>query len=510
MDRGCSRDGALSPLTDEELQAMRSFVHHVDTGYRARQRRKASRDIRAHTYKRHSRRSGSYEMHVKIFDSYRDDGEPLPTLASGNEDVESHIPLSSPVSTLWTANSDRAEGTEEPEERPTDFGAAGQNEAQSPVEMANRGTFGYYDTPMVRDCRSRRGCNAVYAYAYIPESEVDLQEWRNNCEDYDEDVPEAQVSVDLSDVLARSDSAPFTNDLLIAEELPCANADSSSLYGRPSSDFMVYGDDDDMDARAFLAPRMAASDSESDRPISCYSSSLSEPGSSSASEASMSSVAIGVAIIPPGQLAQLNMYNERSAFSISSCELEDDLDGTPTTVACSSPVQARLQRDFDIGDLSTSFDRLQTGLARTEELEDFSDYDVLSRPSAIPCVLKPALHIESDTSISSTEFPSPTETCVASPYQPFSPKSRMGMTTPDWKYSRMETFVGPYCHGRGGGVSESTDDSDVQDSVSSFMHMTPNEPPPKKRSRVRLRQLLSRTNLRLGTGRKSSSAALKV
>ena len=487
---------------------MRSFVYRDVTAYRARQRRKRSDDIRVVSGRRILRRSGSYELHARIFDSYREETERLAAREFDDEDMDSQLPTSSPISSGHTARPEIPEVDED--EFDCGGSVIGQDEVQTPVDLVNRGTFGYYDGPMVRNSRSRRGINAVYAYAYVPQSDEHLQDW---CQDDDEDLfPETKDTFDMGDTLQCSDSTPFTQELLVAEELPCVNDDASSLNGgRPSSDFMVYADDEMPERRQFLASNSAVSDSESDRPNSWYSSSVSDVAtSSSASNASASSVAIGVAILSPEQIARITFVNERSAFSISSCELssEEDVEGTPTTIACSSPVQGRVERDFEIGDLSTSSDRLQSGLSMSGGSNDALRYDVPVRPSVIPSVLKPALHIESDasTASSSTELPSPTETCVSSPYRTFSPKSRT-LTTPDWKRPRKE-FYRDGLYG-GGGVS-STDESSVQDSVTSFMNMTPNEPPKKKQSRVRLRQLLSRTNLRLGAGRKASSATLQA
>ncbi|KAL5490720.1 hypothetical protein ACEPAI_5554 [Sanghuangporus weigelae] len=69
----CS-SSALSPLTDDEVEAIRSFLRRHATGHRARQRRKAVKPRSSHS-RDTSIASCSYDMHMQNLESYATDDD---------------------------------------------------------------------------------------------------------------------------------------------------------------------------------------------------------------------------------------------------------------------------------------------------------------------------------------------------------------------------------------------------------------------------------------------------
>ncbi|KAI5123936.1 hypothetical protein M0805_006351 [Coniferiporia weirii] len=505
-----SRGGGLSPLTDEEIIAIRTFLHRHTTGHRARQRRKGIRDLSLHSI-RHGGSPAPSGLYDRILESYLDDDDFFSTSGSeDDEDTESHAP----PSTLET-NSTSALSLLRPYEQEQDDDAdgalnTGQDEVGTPIDHVNRGTFGYYDVPMVRDPRVRKNSGEIYAYAYIPsDSEVDMlsvhrEEWRDTGGDFGN---MAQVMKSLHSAEAFSTALGAQEDDFECSDNVHDLERSSSVYYRPMSGCMPHEDESLSGLRISrqpLVPRTLNSDSESERSLS--SSTSASFSISTLAGGSALTPGIGLKIIPQEQFAYFDTYDRNRSCTFVGCRDENDSEGSPTTLACTSSSPRRNQHHLDdmegggIERLSTSFDRLQSSFAKLRaQTPDVESLDVQRTTGASSPMLKPALHIKSGSNIAPAVvgLPSPADTVAT--YPPFTRSFSQGCT--GQKPATLDNVSGKAC------TNLFTDEASTAPAanVRSFMNLTPNDPEPKPRSRVRLRQLFSRANLRTPTGRKSAT-----
>ncbi|KAH8119407.1 hypothetical protein DFH11DRAFT_1782295 [Phellopilus nigrolimitatus] len=491
-----SRSGALSPLTDEEIEHLRSFLRQHPTGIRERQRRKRN-GIQGQVMpgRRSSICSGSYEMHAQIFEAYAylDNNADISSLdgSEDDEDVESYAPLST-LASRSVSSLLEMQKLERDNDADGDANTLASQEdvIETPVNHVNRGTFGYYDLPMVQSPRSHQGSNGIYAYDYIPsdgETDAQSREWRNISADYGDVTQDMTPLREEEDALEDQDSdCDCPGDVSIVTGPPR----SSSLYYRASSPDTPCDESDGCAglraSRQPLVPRTLNSDSESDCAHSSSSASLT---ASMSTAGSASTCGIGLAILSPEQFAHFNACDFIPACSSPECEEDDDLEGSPTTLACtSSPPQS--QRHFDdiecgIDGLSTSSDRLQTSLAKLQTQHPYAEGRAPQYTArfAFPA-LKPALHIKSNSNATSAmaEQPSPTDTVATYPPHAYAlPKGTPGR--------RADPFA------------------DEAEQPRSFMHLSPEDSPPRLRSLVRLPRLFSRANLKATSGRKSEAAS---
>lgn len=519
---------ALSPLTDEEISAIHNFIHRHAAGHRARQRRRNSfgKYSRDQHCSRASSISGSYDMHAKILESYLDDEPGYNILGESEDDgdAESHLPMSSSeVETETKSISECSSfGNFGPLDDVCDGDAdtvGGQDEVEIPVDHCNRGTFGYYDAPMARNRRYRRGSRGIFAYEYVlsdgeTEGLVDSKSWRDRASSDFGDVSVAMETFRKQDnenslcdnsshiCSAASDYCSFSQNIR-----PC-----SSMYYRSSSDYTPRDDEHLVELRTSrepLVPRMLNSDSESDRPLSTSSASMSLTGSTS-SESALAS-GIGLAIIPPEQFA----YFDTLAYSPPRRAAVDDgcTDDSPTTLPCASPERrARRSGSEEVLDadfsLSASSDRLQSNLAKVEvesatAVRSPGPTSKGSSPST--SALKPALQIKAyPASAIKGPGPLPSPADSVSTYPPI---SRIPVRAGGRKGVQF-----PQTDGKG--ASHSADEAFVmrrdivENVVPSFMDMTPDAPTPKQQKRGRLRSLFSRSNLKGAVGRKASGTTM--
>ncbi|KAL5528465.1 hypothetical protein ACEPAF_7601 [Sanghuangporus sanghuang] len=485
------RGGALSPLTDDEVDAIRSFLRRHATGHRARQRRKAVRP-RSSRSRDTSVASCSYDMHTQILESYATDDDEVFSIdySEDDADAESHLPMSASEthSTSTASVDDLHASTDDGElgEGAKDFDVETpiiRDEIETPIDTGNRGTFGYYGTPVVRKPSSCRELAA--AYARIPcdgemESRPSLPaEWVNHgsTEDMSEiSKPSREEGTSQSGEIDSDTLEDASNRTPVAGPLR-----SSSLYYRSSSDYAQQSDDDDglsylRASRQPLVPRMINSDSESDRPISCSTSSLS---TSTSTGRSAFASGIGLAIIPPEHFAYFDKFaNYEYVAPYTPSEFgTDGSEGSVTRLECASP---RMQRGCGMR-CNNSFDALKTDLTSLQT-QKTSASDAKSGTNLASLVLKPALQINARRADGSkiVQLPSPNDTVeIAYPLQTSVNMQRMAA------------------------CSASADEA-LPENVKSFMNLTPNEPRPK-RTRVKLRQLFSRSNLKSATRRKVSA-----
>lgn len=500
---------ALSPLTDEEIRAIRNFIHRHATGHRARQRRRNSIGRRSsdQNCSRASSISTSYEEHAKILESYLDEESGFNGLGDSEDDgdAESHAPMSGSEVGAKSTRSMSARssfGNFGPLDASDCDGDAhtigGQDEVETPVDQCNRGTFGYYDMPMMVNRRYRRGSRGIFAYEYTPsdsetEALVGSRRWRDRASGDFGDAP------DIPDAFNGQNKE---NDRYVDSSSSCSGVPPycpmsrdvrtcSSLYYRSSSDFTPHDDDDFAELRTSrepLVPRMLNhSDSESDRPLSSSSASMSL--ATSTSSGVPISPGIGLAILPPEQFAYFDTFAHsppRNSATDDSCT-----DDSPKTLSCASP--ERRTRKLGSNEalstqLSAPFDRLQSSLAKVEAEPPNRP---LSSKRGSPSTLKPALQIKAyPASAVAASLPSPADS--VSTYPPV---------------SRIPVRVGGKKNTLDGQVaSHSADEAPMhrdENAVPSFMHLTPDAPTPKQK-RGRLRSLFSRSNLRNVSGRKVS------
>ncbi|KAL5476587.1 hypothetical protein ACEPAI_3267 [Sanghuangporus weigelae] len=414
--------GALSPLTDDEVDAIRSFLRCHATGHRARQRRKAVK-LRSSHSRDTSVASCSYNMHTQFLESYATDDDDVFSIDYSEDDAdeESHLPMSaSETHSMATA--------------PTSFRELATADARIPCDG---------------EMESRPSLPA---------------EWVNhgNTEDMSE-------TSKLSREEGNAQSGEIDSDTLedASNRTPVAGPlRSSSLYYRLSSDYAQQSDDDDglsylHASRQPLIPRMISSDSESDRPISCSTPSLS---TSTSTGRSAFASGIVLVIILPEHFA----YFDKFAYEYIAPYTE----GSVTRLECASP---RTQRGCAMK-CNNSFDALKTDLTSLQ-IRKTSASDARSSANLASLVLKPALQINARRAGESrfVQLPSPTDvvekTCL--------PQTSVNMQ-------------------RAAACGASADEA-LPESVKSFMNLTPNEPKPK-RTRVKLRQLFSRSNLKSATG----------
>ena len=533
-----SRNGALSPLTDDEIRAIHDFSHNDATGYRARQRRKENRSRRKQQereYKHLSERSGSYEMHSQIVDCYFDEENEHPAVQEGsiNEgEYHVHAPLSA------QASQDSIPALEGSCEHSPRVGEVNfdcdrmsimcQDEIETPVDQVNRGTFGYYDAPMIRTPRSRQGTTAIYAYSYERDAEGDMLPIpRQGLEDATEDLVAKARVVKFVDPVEDADIRGLESD----EELNSSTESVNFRLTRRSSSSLYYVSEsetcDDEDEESSRLPLVSKSkfslDSESDRPFSTSSTSASVSTSVSAS-ASFFSSGIGLAILPPEQFAMLESTGFRR-FSLDSSEGEDDLGGSPTTLTCSSPKRDEQLNDFDTANLSSSFDRFQSNINRLSAIEPLPESSFRGALLPAPSSLKPALHIKSGstTTTTLTELPSPVDTVSTyAPHTAFQTTNRISggklsddEGSQDRSRSRRQsrTRNRSYDFSPKSPKSSSNMNNDGNtNNVGSFIHLTPNEPTgaSKMRPRTRLKRLFAHANLLgVGGGSTSTSAAAR-
>ncbi|KAL5485229.1 hypothetical protein ACEPAI_7871 [Sanghuangporus weigelae] len=477
------RSGALSPLTDDEVDAIQNFLRRHATGHRARQRRKAVK-LRSSHSRDTSVASCSYDMHTQILESYAtDDDEVFSIDYSGDDtDAESHLPMSASethsMSTVSADDGEVGEGT-------TDFDVETpiiRDEIETPIDTGNRGTFGYYGTPVVRRPSSCREASA--AYARIPcdggmESRPSLPaEWVNHGDT--EDMSEISKP---SREEGNAQSGEIESDTLegASNMTPVAGpVRSSSLYYRSSSDYAQRSDDDDglsylRSSRQPLVPRMISSDSENDRPISCSTSSLS---TSKSTGRSAFASGIGLAIIPPEHFAYFDKFAYEYIAPYTPSEFgTDGSEGSVTRLEFASP---QMQRGCGMR-CNNSFDALKTDLTSLQT-QKTSVSDARSGTNLAALVLKPALQINARRAGEPRiiQLPSPTDTAEDT----YPPQISVNMP-------------------RTAACSASADVA-LPENVKSFINLTPNEPRPK-RTRVKLRQLFSRSNLKRATGRNVSA-----
>ncbi|KAL5523759.1 hypothetical protein ACEPAG_7932 [Sanghuangporus baumii] len=482
------RSGALSPLTDDEVDAIRSFLRRHATGHRARQRRKAVKPRNSHS-RDTSVASCSYDMHTQILESYATDDDDVFSIdySEDDADAESHLPMSaSETHSMSTASViDLHESADEVGEGTTDLDVETpiiRDEIETPIDTGNRGTFGYYGTPIVRRPSSCQEPAAAYARILCDgemESRPSLPaEWVNH--ENTEDILETSKP---SREEGNTQSGEIDSDTLedASNRTPVAGPlRSSSLYYRSSSDYAQQSDDDDglsylRASRQPLVPRMISSDSESDRPISCSTSSLS---TSTSTGRSAFASGIGLAIIPPEHFAYFDKFAYEYIAPYTPSEFgTDGSEGSVTKLECASP---RMQRRCAMK-CNNSFDALKTDLTSLQT-QKTSASDAKSSTNLASLVLKPALQINARRAGESkfVQLPSPSDTVE---------KACLPQTSVNMQ--------------RAAACGASADEV-LPESVKSFMNLTPNEPKPK-RTRVKLRQLFSRSNLKSATGRKIST-----
>lgn len=465
---------ALSPLTDEEICAIRNFIHRHATGHRARQRRRNSfgNCINDQHCSRSASISTSYDMHAKILDSYLVDESRSNTTHGESEDdgdADSHMPMSGSELEADTITV-------------SSFGNFGplEDSGTDALDQCNRGTFGYYDVPMTRNRRCHRDLRGIYAYEYVPsdsdsEAPVGTDAWMNrDSSDF------GDFSVEYCNQVDKDSSCDNQETLYSGTPdcLPAAARPSSSLYYRSSSDYTPHNDEHFIGLRTSrepLIPSVLNSDSESVRPLSSSSASISISGSLSSNAPAASG--IGLAIIPPEQFAYFDTFACSPPRHTDGFD-DECTDDSPNTLPCTSPKR----RAYESGsgesinaDLSVLSDRLQTSLAKAGIETKSRSFGSKYGPSS---ALKPPLQIKAFPASSvPNALPSPADS--VSTYPPASRSAtRLGI--------RKVTTEGQ-------NVSYSADEASIhrnENAVPSFMHLTPDAPTPKKR--LRLKSFFSR------------------
>lgn len=523
------RNGAMSPLTDDEISAIRIFLRRHATGTRARQRRRArSNQIGSEHSRNSSVRSGLYDMHAQILNSYQEEDEEFYSAASSEEDLESHPPMSisdGRDSLTSLLHSDRdidlggcdiliADADAETE--------AYHEEAETSIDITKRGTFGYYNIPMIRRSSSRLGMDGLAMYLTsnsIKESHLEIpKEWIASANaERDEDCT---IRCPAASDCTKEDDHEYKGDTF-AEMPPRALSlsDGSSVEYTPRMEGESHTYDDGQRTSCEpLIPRMLHSDSESDRPISS-SSDFSSCMSSTSTKFS-SKPGIGLAIMPPEQFANFDKY-ESTLGRDSPCSSSGCSEGSPSTLPYSSR-REQYQKNVEIAmsNLSARFSQLQEDLSNLHREQDttdsvrdseLGDLQRCVRVGVTSPVLKPALQIRPvlanrQNAVDQFQLPSPTDTVATYPPQTYTAQNEEHMNTSASADEGTPLRLWSQTHNDSEGDSEGTD---YNFAVKSFMHLTPNESGDegsylkmKKRSRARLRQLFSRAALKTTSGRK--------
>ncbi len=428
-------------------------------------------------------------MHTAIVDSYFDgsDEDVRPSSDMSISDEVASISSSRDNSLLDCAHVGR-EGGEIAHSEQLDGSVP-----SSPLRV-NRATFGLYDTPLHSPTSKNANQDASGLKDVVEDVDDMIESFRQSVSsweylDREEDVP------DLGRI-ARRGGVHAKDDNLVSHLVKSARP---ALAQRSYPETMEYLFDERAPSPQFEARSFRKDD-----------------------DTSYSTPEIGVAIMSREDIARFESENADlhlvSVFSSSSesdhCDVEEDDDGSddchvPAPLSCEALVSPLtddmpMAPDFELGDLSTSYDRLQSSLSKLRASHSPSR-ELGSSTSSSKLSLKPALRINSGFhSISTASSPSPPTPCSSLP--PHSPAfmpsdwvaassscSRGSMSPRSPTFSTFPSTGAKVFHAHGkGGVSYHHYGTPP---IPSFMHLTPNEPAStKQRSRGRLRQLFSRSS----------------
>lgn len=474
-------------------------------------------------------------MHTEIVDAYLDDDEDSVSGAS----VESSVDDKSSTSTA-----------EHPDEQRSSFGHTIPQSVECDAwngrgssSRANRATFGLFDSPTKE---STFGSTVAHASRFLSR-ESDSSCLEDVVDDVNDMIESFRPSLDSSESFAcrghhpQSEGKRARRGGFYAREDNAVNlivnASRPNLTRRPSSAFAVF--DEDVDYNERISPV----------PSSVVGGLLRSDERSRSSD----SPEIGVAILSREEIALLESEIEsaeahlKSAFSSSSEsdyydpddgreeDVSADLHDSPFTLPCrpfvvpfpdDRDVPSTPSPDFELGDLSSSFDRLQSSLSKLRATHSPSrersvDLYATMRTSAsastsMSMSLKPALRILStsgansiNSSSTGTGTPSPsTPSSLLPPPSPGFAPGQWGMGVGEWGAHRQSVPMSPtmttFSSSRTIHVVNKDDAATTcpfpsygpygTPPVPSFMHLTPNESAQsKQRRRGRFRSLFSRS-----------------
>ena len=463
-------------------------MDHNETGSRAQQRRKAGVLLEGRS-RSASNVSAAYDVHAQIFDSYASDEVEFRAIGEGEgTNLESEIPDPEAERLPSSPAPLNVSALEEPEhdiEVETPIMRQDEHEIETPIDVVNRGTFGYYQ-PLIHQ----------------PLFDDDATEG----EDKTLSAPSLDGSWKDAGVVSTASSHPATLDEF---GTPDCTDDRSTVVprqsvGRSSSIYYTapseYNAQDEEELAYLRTSRHAlisrfsfSSDSESDRPMSSSSTSA----SISTTHSSRPFVGgfqggIGLAILPQEQFTFFDEYDRARIHppcTPSERGNEDFEFSSPDTISHASPNTVQRRR-FEMKNFA-ALDRMRGDFERRPPSPGSP---IQFATQYAPTMLRPALHINPKLAAACTSKPMPSPTDTISTYPPRTVRSIPIRGHPgDAQHSKTKSQA----------VNASTSaDESLRDNLKSFMNLTPNGKDKEnsgegaKKGKVRLRQLFSRTNLR--------------
>lgn len=462
-------------------------MDHHESGSRAQQRRKVG--IAPESRSRSaSNVSAAYDMHTQIFDSYALE-EQDSFLVGGVQTIpERDMANPIPEGEAWSLLRLNAEHPESYTEVETPIMQQDEDEVETPVDVVNRGTFGYYH-PHIRqqlfddDAPETEG-KTLSARPSLDESlkedgasatplhSANLDEFGTpECSDERTAVPGSSLSLERSSSIYH---------MALSGENANEEEEEGLAYLRTSH-------------QALISRFSFDSDSESDRPMTSSSTSA----SISTTHSSRPFIGgfqggIGLAILPQEQFAYFEKYDR--AQSHPPCTPSDrgneDYDyDSPDTISHASPNTMRHRR-FEMRNLA-ALDRVRDEL---DNQPPSPGSPIQFATQYAPTLLRPALRINPRLAAACTSKPMPSPTDTISTYPP-----RTVNSIP----IRGHQGHAQHSKTKSQAINASTSsDEALRDNLKSFMNLTPNGKAKEsageggKKGKVRLRQLFSRTNLR--------------